>query len=277
MTRRALTAEARPLAAQIRDAVDEVEPGAQVVLFGSRARGDAQPDSDWDVLVLVDGAVTADREALLRRRLFALELATGAVPAPVIVSRQDWTGARYRALPLYRNIDRDGIDLRTGLPATSPAAPAERPLEGEETMTVERRRIVAFRLERAREALVEAEQTAAIGHWNSAVSRLYYACFYAVSAVLADGGVDLSKHTAVRAYFNRELVRPGALPADLGALYNTLFDRHNDADYQDFVRFAEADVRPWLSDTRRFLTAVESLLTPPSADASQPGADAPAE
>ena len=38
----------------IRDTIRASEPTAQIILYGSRARGDAREDSDWDVLVLVD-------------------------------------------------------------------------------------------------------------------------------------------------------------------------------------------------------------------------------
>ena len=38
----------------IRDTIREAEPTAQIILYGSRARGDAREDSDWDVLAIVD-------------------------------------------------------------------------------------------------------------------------------------------------------------------------------------------------------------------------------
>lgn len=38
----------------IRTTIREVEPTAQIILYGSRARGDARKGSDWDVLVIVD-------------------------------------------------------------------------------------------------------------------------------------------------------------------------------------------------------------------------------
>ncbi|MBQ2210006.1 MAG: nucleotidyltransferase domain-containing protein [Prevotella sp.] len=38
----------------IRDTIREAEPTAQIILYGSRARGDAREDSDWDVLTIVD-------------------------------------------------------------------------------------------------------------------------------------------------------------------------------------------------------------------------------
>ena len=44
----ALNDKDRALLARVRATVPAVEPAAQVILYGSRARGDAAPDSDWD-------------------------------------------------------------------------------------------------------------------------------------------------------------------------------------------------------------------------------------
>jgi len=42
---------------QIKHAVHEVEPDAEIILYGSRSRGDALAESDWDFLILVDGSI----------------------------------------------------------------------------------------------------------------------------------------------------------------------------------------------------------------------------
>src|SRR5262245_64372737 len=64
---------------QCREAVWVIVPGAAVILYGSRARGDARTDSDYDLLVLVDGEVDWKLEDQIRQCLYPLELATGAV------------------------------------------------------------------------------------------------------------------------------------------------------------------------------------------------------
>jgi len=112
---------------------------------------------------------------------------------------------------------------------------------------------VRYRLRRAHGTLEEAEAMAAIGHWNACVNRLYYACFYAVTALLLQQELLTSKHTQVRSLLNRHFVRPGTVPPELGALFNRLFDYRHEGDYADFVEFQEAQVRPWIDQAREFV------------------------
>lgn len=94
---------------RIREAVHSVEPGAEIILYGSRARGDAEPNSDWDLLILVDGPVNREREKAVCDRLFEIELASDEVLCPLVYSRQDWASPLYQAMPLHQNVDRDGV------------------------------------------------------------------------------------------------------------------------------------------------------------------------
>jgi len=75
-------------------------------------------------------------------------------------------------------------------------------------VTGEEREVVAYRLSRAREALEEAEVLFKAAHMNAYVNRLYYACYYAVSALLLKKRMSTSKHAQVRALLHRELVKP---------------------------------------------------------------------
>lgn len=78
-------------------------------------------------------------------------------------------------------------------------------------MSAERDVLMRYRLERARETLVEADLMAQTGHWNGCVNRLYYACFYAVTALLLRHDLSAGKHTGVRSLFNRHFVRTGVM------------------------------------------------------------------
>jgi uncharacterized protein (UPF0332 family) len=127
----------------------------------------------------------------------------------------------------------------------------------------ERETIIQYRLERAREALAEAEVLADTGHWNGCVSRLYYSCFYAVTALLLRHNLGSSKHTGVRSLFHRHFVRTGLVSPDLGDLYSALFNARNRGDYTDLTRFDEASVRPQISRVAAFISEVGALAASP--------------
>ncbi len=100
---------------------------------------------------------------------------------------------------------------------------------------------------RANETLEDARILSNAGRWNACVNRLYYACFYAVSALLVRHGLSSSKHTGVRSLFNKQYMKTGKIPKDLAQIYNDLFERRQEGDYIDFVRFQEPQVLPWIS------------------------------
>jgi len=117
--------------------------------------------------------------------------------------------------------------------------------------------LVPYRLEKARETLEDARILANAGRWNACVNRLYYACFYSVSALLVKDNLSSSKHAGVRSLFNRHYVKTGKVPRDVARIYNDLFERRQEGDYLDFVNFQEAQVTPWISQAEAL---VEHLL-----------------
>jgi len=120
--------------------------------------------------------------------------------------------------------------------------------------------LVRYRMARARESLEEAGLLFETGHTNTAVNRLYYAAFYAVSAALLARGFSSSKHSGVRALLHRELVRSGLVPRELGRFFDTLFDSRQKGDYADLVSFEASDVEPWFALARDLVDALESCL-----------------
>jgi uncharacterized protein (UPF0332 family) len=120
--------------------------------------------------------------------------------------------------------------------------------------------LVLYRLQRARQTLEDARLLANASRWNPCVNRLYYACFYAVSALLLQGGLSSSKHTGVRSLFNRHYVRTGKVPKELAPIYNDLFERRHEGDYMDFVDFEGTQVLPWIARAERFIDHIASLI-----------------
>lgn len=126
-------------------------------------------------------------------------------------------------------------------------------------MKSELRELITHRLARAEEALEEADVMLHIGHGNAATSRLYYACFYAVSALLLLEGKSSSKHSGVRSLFNRDWIKSGRIPEEAGDLYNRLFDSRQKGDYGDFVHFEVSQVQQWRDQSRDFIMNTSRL------------------
>ena len=91
------------------------------------------------------------------------------------------------------------------------------------------------------------------------VNRLYYAAFYALSAVLAKRGLSYGKHSAVRASMHRDFVKTGLLSADAGMIYNRLFEWRQKADYEVLLKVDEFMARDLHMQTQTLLAELMSL------------------
>ena len=87
-----------------------IDPKAEIILYGSRARGDDRPDSDWDILILTDYPVDLEKERKFRNNLYDLELETGESFSLFIYSKSDWT-TKQRITPFYQNVSQEGVAL----------------------------------------------------------------------------------------------------------------------------------------------------------------------
>ena len=93
-----------------RGALAERFPGLveEVVIFGSKARGDAGPDSDLDVLVII-GEGDRSRKKEVRHIGHSLAIFSEAVPSIMIYTRAEWAARRDRGSPFYQAVMRDGM------------------------------------------------------------------------------------------------------------------------------------------------------------------------
>lgn len=113
---------------------------------------------------------------------------------------------------------------------------------------------------KAEESLASARRECEHGALFVAVSRLYYAAFYAVQAWLSEQGMHARTHAGVRHAFHQHLIRPGLLDRRWGRLYDRLFDDRTTADYDPFPRFEKAYVEELIAETAGFLGALKELI-----------------
>ena len=120
-------------------------------------------------------------------------------------------------------------------------------------------KLIKYRLARAHETLDEAKILFERKHLNACVNRLYYACFYTISALFAKHGLSTAKHSGVRSLFNKHFVKTGTVAKVSAQTYNDLFERRQEADYDDFYVFEEPDVKRWIIDAGKFIAEISVL------------------
>ena len=119
---------------------------------------------------------------------------------------------------------------------------------------------IAYRLRKSDEVYEAAVILYDAGQWNSAVNRLYYACFYAASALLLKRGIGAKSHGGVIAKFSDSVVRTGEMSADTYRVYSKLLNWRTKGDYSDMFDFTKEDIDDVLEPTKAFVEAVKELL-----------------
>ena len=97
------------LISRVKGKVQAIDPGAKVILFGSRARGDQNPSSDWDFLILSSKKTTPQFKREIRNSLIDTELESEQVISTIIFPLDTWQD--YRITPLFQSIQKGGHEV----------------------------------------------------------------------------------------------------------------------------------------------------------------------
>ncbi len=256
------------LSADVRDALRDRFREAfgerlhQLVLYGSYARGDATPESDVDVLVVLDGETdSADRERAHEvmhpfRDEYGLDL------SPLVASRERFETYNQ---PLYRNVREEGELL---VPETDPGATA---VFRQHTYPIKRsprgmKEATEDALERARNHLNWTDRDLDLEDYNRAVSDAYYAMLYAARAALNEAGKAPKSHQGVQHELRETFVETGRIDARYHSMLSQAEDDRLDADDELSPSFTQADAEQWIARAEDFVDTIEALLLENTSD-----------
>ena len=115
---------------------------------------------------------------------------------------------------------------------------------------------IKYRITKAKETFEVAELLVENQKWNSAINRLYYAAFYAISRLLAKSEINTKTHNGVKTKFFLEFVKTGKIDKKYGWVYSDLCDWRQKGDYGDFFDFTKEDVNSILEPTKELIEIV---------------------
>ena len=116
------------------------------------------------------------------------------------------------------------------------------------------------RIRQAHDALRASQILIDAGLTRDAISRAYYAIFYAVLALLVTRRLGTSRHSGALALFNREFIKTGMVAPEMGRLARRAFDRRLEADYAELVDFTKVEAEETLARAHEFVDVADSLL-----------------
>ena len=97
--------------------------------------------------------------------------------------------------------------------------------------------------------------------WATIANRMYYAIYYAASALLIQDGHKVGSHKGVISLFNMYYVKTGILSVEDGRLFGNVFVFRQESDYDDFIDASEKDVKEYLPLVEQLVARIISLTS----------------
>lgn len=123
----------------------------------------------------------------------------------------------------------------------------------------EREAVVRIRIEKSLRTLAEAKANVHMQLWPAAANRLYYAAYYAVSALVIANGDTAQTHAGVKVVFNLHFVKEGKVSREIATTYNELFLKRMTGDYDDTYDLQAADVLPLVEPAEDLINTINQL------------------
>ena len=227
-----------------------------IKLFGSKARGDFNQDSDIDILV-----VTTEKDIELAKEIHGLAIDV-SLKYGVYLSVKVFDEAQFDYLNRLRTTFMTSIKTegRTVWPRDS----------GDKDTDLPRRRIavknklkekIDKKLQKSHRKLETATQLLERGRYEDAISRAYYAMYHAALALLMTKNIAPRTHKGVSLMLNLHFITPGLLDRSYGRMFSYAQDLRESSDYEDEYEGTEEDAKAVIEEAIEFVKKMEELIS----------------
>jgi len=215
-----------------------------IILFGSKARGDAHLGSDIDLLVVLD-PFTKEADTLVSDITADLLLECGVDISAITFSRRQVAELSALGTPLMRNVAEEGI-----------------PLKGEPIVVGEGKpyEVAKGFLRSAHERLRATRVLIKGGFYRSAVSEAYYAFLDAADGALASRRITPKSHAGTISLFGLHFIKPGLVDAKYSRWFKLIRKARMYADYHRLRSFSRQEAEEALAQAAEFVSVVEALI-----------------
>lgn len=118
-----------------------------------------------------------------------------------------------------------------------------------------------YRLERAKEDLLDAELSYKNTRYLNANNRAYYSIFHAIRAILALERVDFKRHKDVLAYFNQYYIKTEIFPKIMGKKIAQARKIREDSDYDDEFEPTDEQTKMQIETAKELIKLVQEYIS----------------
>ena len=119
---------------------------------------------------------------------------------------------------------------------------------------------INYRIEKSEQAYLDAKLLASQESWNACINRLYYSCYYIVSALALKNDIQTQTHSGLKGQFNLHFIKTKKISIEMGKLYSDLIDSRQKGDYGDMYDFDRETVESLIEPVGEFISSLKKLI-----------------
>ena len=124
----------------------------------------------------------------------------------------------------------------------------------------DRENLIKLYWERCYRTLADADNAISTESWNMTANRLYYAVFYAVSALFVKDGCPIKSHRGAKALLGKQYVVTGKIDKESSRIFSQLETLRDKADYNILFEASKEDIMDFRPKVDDFIAAIKKLM-----------------